>query len=69
MRIALATTDPATGAAVRYTLEPLARAQELAGSVGGIAYWEGAGRVFDPLGREVGSAYVELTGYAAELKL
>ena len=69
VRIALATTDPATGAAVRYTLEPLARAQELAGSVGGIAYWEGACRVFDATGREVGSAYMELTGYAAELKL
>ncbi len=67
--VALATTDPATGAAVRYTLEPLARAQELAGSVGGIAYWEGACRVRDAAGREVGSAYMELTGYAAELKL
>ena len=26
-------------------------------------------RVFDATGREVGSAYMELTGYAAELKL
>ena len=69
VRVALATTDPSTGAAVRYTLEPLARAQELAGSVGGIAYWEGACRVLDATGREVGSAYLELTGYAAELKL
>jgi hypothetical protein len=25
--------------------------------------------VFDATGREVGSAYMELTGYAAELKL
>jgi predicted secreted hydrolase len=69
VRVAIATTDPATGAAVRYTLEPLAREQELAGSVGGIAYWEGACRVRDAAGREVGSAYMELTGYAAELKL
>ncbi|MBC7365307.1 MAG: carotenoid 1,2-hydratase [Undibacterium sp.] len=68
-RVALTTTDPATGAAVRYTLEPLARDQELPGRLGGIAYWEGACRVRDAAGREVGSAYMELTGYAAELKL
>jgi predicted secreted hydrolase len=68
-RVAIATTDPATGAAVRYTVEPLAREQELAGRLGGIAYWEGACRVRDAAGKEVGSAYMELTGYAAELKL
>ena len=68
-RVALATTDPMTGAAVRYTLEPLAMDQELMGRLGGIAYWEGACRVRDAAGREVGSAYMELTGYAAELKL
>jgi predicted secreted hydrolase len=68
-RVAITTTDPATGAAVRYTLEPLARDQELAGRLGGIAYWEGACRVRDTAGRDVGSAYMELTGYAAELKL
>ena len=68
-RVALTTTDPATGATVRYTLEPLARDQELAGRLGGIAYWEGACRVRDAAGKEVGSAYMELTGYAAELKL
>jgi len=55
-RVALATTDPATGAAVRYTLEPLARDQELPGRLGGIAYWEGACRVRDAAGKEVGSA-------------
>jgi hypothetical protein len=37
--------------------------------LGGIAYWEGACRVRDAAGKEVGSAYMELTGYAAELKL
>jgi predicted secreted hydrolase len=68
-RVAIATTDPVTGAAVRYTVEPLARDQELAGRLGGIAYWEGACRVRDAAGKEVGSAYMELTGYAAELKL
>ena len=68
-RVALTTTDPVTGAAVRYTMEPLARDQELAGKLGGIAYWEGACRVRDAAGKEVGSAYMELTGYAAALKL
>jgi predicted secreted hydrolase len=68
-RVAITTTDPATGAMVRYTAEPLARDQELAGRLGGIAYWEGACRVRDAAGREVGSAYMELTGYATELKL
>jgi len=68
-RVAITTTDPATGAAVRYTIEPLAREQELVGSLGGISYWEGACRVRDASGREVGSGFMELTGYAAELKL
>jgi len=68
-RVALATTDPMTGAAVRYTFEPLASDQELKGRLGGIAYWEGACRVRDAAGLDVGSAYMELTGYAAELKL
>lgn len=68
-RVALATTDPMTGAAVRYTFEPLASDQELKGRLGGIAYWEGACRVRDAAGRDVGSAYLEFTGYAAELKL
>jgi predicted secreted hydrolase len=47
---------------VIFTLEPLAENQELAG--GGIAYWEGACRVRDEAGREIGSAFLELTGYA-----
>jgi len=68
-RVALATTDPKTGAVVRYTIEPLVPNQELAGRLGGIAYWEGACRVRDASGSDVGSAYMELTGYAAELKL
>ena len=68
-RIRVTTTDPANNAQVEYTIEPLAAAQELSGSVGGIPYWEGACRVLDAAGKEVGSAYMELTGYASELKL
>ncbi len=64
----MTTTDPATGVAVTLTVEPLAAAQELPGTLGGIPYWEGACRVRDAAGREIGSAYLELTGYAKELK-
>lgn len=67
-RIRVTTTDPATGASVTLTVEPLAAAQELPGTLGGIPYWEGACRVRDAAGREIGSAYLELTGYAKELK-
>ena len=52
-----------------FVLEPLARDQELSGGPGGIAYWEGACRVLDGNGTEVGSAFLELTGYDRRLKL
>ena len=68
-RLRVTTTDPATNQSVALTLEPLARAQELTGGLGGIPYWEGACRVRDAAGRELGSAYLELTGYARDLKL
>lgn len=47
---------------VVFVLEPLADNQELAG--GGLTYWEGACRIRDAAGREIGSAFLELTGYA-----
>jgi len=68
-RIRITTTDPATQATVAFLVEPLVAAQELPGSLGGISYWEGACRIRDAAGQEVGSAYMELTGYARELKL
>jgi predicted secreted hydrolase len=68
-RIRITTTDPATGKETAYILEPLAQNQELAGHLGGIPYWEGACRVLSADGREIGSAYLELTGYAKDLKL
>jgi predicted secreted hydrolase len=67
-RVRISTTDPATGAAVAFTIEPLIAAQELPGDLSGIPYWEGACRVRDAEGREVGSAYMELTGYAKALQ-
>jgi len=52
-----------------YSLVPILLDQELrTGRSTGITYWEGACRVLDGAGREVGEAYVELTGYAHSLK-
>jgi len=68
-RVRLTTRDPVTGAPVRFTIEPLLADQELGGAMGGGPYWEGACRVLDEAGRDVGSAYLELTGYGAALKI
>jgi predicted secreted hydrolase len=59
--IKLLTREADSPQPVAFTLEPLADQQELAG--GGLAYWEGACRVRDAAGREIGSAFLELTGY------
>lgn len=63
----ITTRDPANGRERSLTLEPLAADQELAGAVGGVPYWEGACRVLESTGQEVGAAFVELTGYAGDL--
>ena len=68
-RIRISTTDPASGQPVTFTAEPLVAAQELPGTLGGVPYWEGACRIRDAAGNEAGSAYLELTGYAKDLKL
>ncbi|MFA6960109.1 MAG: lipocalin-like domain-containing protein [Opitutaceae bacterium] len=68
-RVRLTATDPANGKASAFTLEPLVKNQELTGHLDGIPYWEGACRVLDAEGRETGSSYLELTGYAHDLKL
>jgi predicted secreted hydrolase len=63
----LSTVDPASGQRVTFTLEPLFPDQELSGTLGGVSYWEGACQVLNEKGVEVGSAYLELTGYAGDL--
>ena len=45
-----------------FFLLPLTKNQELVGS-GGLSYWEGACRVLNSHQEEVGSAFLELTGY------
>jgi len=66
-RVRLSTRDPVSGALVSFELEPVLPDQELSNTLGGGAYWEGACRVRDPQGRDIGSAYLELTGYARAL--
>ncbi len=64
--VRLSVPDPATGQNTEFFLEPLGADQELGDSGSGIPYWEGACRV-KANGKVVGSAYVELTGYAGSL--
>ena len=64
--VRLRTRDPASGKAAVFLLEPLAADQELSGG-GSLAYWEGSCRVKAEDGSEVGSAFLELTGYAGNL--
>ena len=52
------------------TLTPVLADQELANTVGGVSYWEGAVDVTDrATGRPLGVGYVELTGYAGAVSL
>ena len=64
----LTTADPATGKPGVVRIKPLAPDQELDGGLGGIPYWEGACKVLDETGREVGQSFLELTGYAGSMK-
>ena len=66
--VRLTAFNPATGKQETFTIEPVVANQELAGQAGGISYWEGACRVRDEAGKEIGRAYLELTGYAQSLK-
>jgi predicted secreted hydrolase len=68
-RVSVTTRDPVSQKEVQLQIEPLVTDQELNGQLGGIPYWEGACRVLDTSGKEIGSAYMELTGYAKELRL
>jgi predicted secreted hydrolase len=64
--VRLSVPDPSSGQNADLVLEPLGADQELGDSGSGIPYWEGACRVKSN-GKVVGSAYVELTGYAGSL--
>ena len=65
--VRIETTDPVSGKPISLDLEPLAERQELIDELSGIAYWEGGCRVRDADGRDIGQAFLELTGYSASL--
>ncbi len=67
VQVEITANDPATQKRMSLRLEPLAEAQEQTGALGGTAYWEGACRVLDDQGKDVGSAFLELTGYSGDL--
>lgn len=67
-RVRLRLMDPKTQRPWSLVLNPRVANQELRGDVGGIAYWEGACRVEDDSGAEIGNAYLELTGYDGNLR-
>ena len=55
---------------VNVVLSPVLLDQELANTVGGVSYWEGAVDARDGVsGRALGVGYVELTGYAGAVAL
>lgn len=51
-----------------YRLRPLAKDQEQGGDITGLPYWEGACDVLDADGKVVGRAFLELAGYAGDLR-
>ena len=66
--VRLEATNPATSRPEEFIIEPCVSDQELTGKVGGVGYWEGACRVLGDDKRQVGRAYLELTGYDTSLK-
>lgn len=51
-----------------YRLRPLSKDQEQGGEITGLPYWEGACDVLDTKGDVVGRAFLELAGYAGDLR-
>ncbi len=60
--------NPTTGKVETFIIQPTVADQELTGHIGGVAYWEGACRVLNSNQKEIGRAYMELTGYAKSMK-
>lgn len=52
----------------KYRLRPLTKDQEQGGDITGLPYWEGACDVLDAKGNVVGRAFLELAGYAGNLR-
>ena len=65
--VELSAENPVTGKTENFIVQPFVANQELVGKVGGVGYWEGACRVLDENKKEIGRAYLELTGYIESL--
>ena len=61
-RLKISANHPSRGE-VTYRLEPLIENQEFYGNQADNAYWEGACKVMDDKGDQIGKAYLELAGY------
>jgi predicted secreted hydrolase len=66
--VELTAKNPVTGIKETFIVQPFVADQELIGKIGGVGYWEGASRVLDENNKEIGRAYMELTGYGESLK-
>jgi len=66
--IELTAENPLTSKKEIFIVQPFVADQELVGKAGGVGYWEGASRVQDENKKEIGRAYLELTGYSENLK-
>jgi predicted secreted hydrolase len=66
--VELSAENPVTGKIENFIVQPFVADQELVGKIGGVGYWEGACRVLDENKKEIGRAYMELTGYGESLK-
>ena len=66
-QVRLDAVNPATGRTESYIVQPFVVDQELVGKIGGVGYWEGACRVLDENKKEIGRAYMELTGYGESM--
>ncbi len=67
-RVLITAPNPLGGPPRSLRLRPLAADQEISGGLSGIPYWEGACEVLDQTGRVIGRAFLEMTGYAGELR-
>jgi len=65
--VSIEAIDPKDGRIKIYSLRPLFDSQEFVGNRPENPYWEGACKVLDGSGKEIGRAYLELAGYGGGL--
>ena len=65
--VKLEALNPFTARVETFVIQPFVADQELVDRTGRESYWEGASRVLDANKKQIGLAYMELTGYAKSL--